>query len=103
MLRWCWGYDGQHPSLGGLWHGYFGFNVDRELHNVKWAEYRERGAIEAAKDGDLDRRAQEFRVRDCIQLKLKENVYVQIGVKSLATLQNLGNFYQLSSQISQSP
>ncbi|KAF2466110.1 uncharacterized protein BDR25DRAFT_269263 [Lindgomyces ingoldianus] len=54
---------------------YFRFNVDQGLQDVGLAEYQEQGAIEAATDGYLDHKAQEFRVRDCIQnLKLKQSM-----------------------------
>jgi len=57
---------------------YYRFNVEQGLQNIGLDEYKKKGAIEAAAEGYLTHKAQQFWVRDCIQnLRLKQSVYIK--------------------------
>lgn len=57
---------------------YFRLNVDHGLQDVRLAEYKEQGRIEAATHQYLDDQQQIFRVRNCVaNLKQKQSVYLE--------------------------
>lgn len=57
---------------------YFRFNVDQGLQEVRLAEYKEQGRMEAVTDEYLRHQAQKFRVRDCVEnLLQKQSVYIE--------------------------